>query len=181
VAIVAEEAGNTTGETFGRLSGPGAGVRELYAALSELADRDVQREHIELIVRRAGETLSPLAAWMLVRIESTRYEDVLALANTRGVSHDRVESAIAELRDRGLIRSAESIGASEPSSMLTDAGCDVLERIIAARRAHFEELSADWDPEHDQDAATYLRNVVNELVPAIHRPANLVATSKQGA
>jgi EmrB/QacA subfamily drug resistance transporter len=173
VATVAEEAGNSSGETFGRLSGPAAGVRQLYDALAKLADRDVQREHIALIVRRAGETLSPLAAWLLVRTQTTSYNDVLALAHTRGLSKERVELALTELRNRNLIASGSEDDASGRSLVLTGAGCDVLERLTAARRAHFEEMSSDWDPEHDEDAATYLRNVVRELVPTVLRPADL--------
>jgi EmrB/QacA subfamily drug resistance transporter len=169
VATVAEEAGNSTGETFGRLSGPGAGVRQLYDALAKLADRDVQRDHIELIVRRAGESLTPLAAWLLVRMDSTSYQDVLLHAGKLGIAHDRVDAGISELRERGLIRQEERDVTER--LVLTEDGCDVLERLTAARRAHFEELSADWNQEHDEDAATYLRNAVRELVPEVHRPA----------
>jgi hypothetical protein len=54
---------------------------------------------------------------------------------------------------------------------LTAAGCDVLERLVTARRAHLAELAADWDPERDADAATYLRSAVQHLVPHVRRPA----------
>jgi EmrB/QacA subfamily drug resistance transporter len=178
VATVAEEAGNSSGETFGRLSGPGAAVRQLHAALVTLADRDVQREHIELIVQRAGETLSALAAWMLVRMQSTPFHEVATLARTNGVAQERIDAAIAELRARGLIATAGDATAREPQLTLTDAGCDVLDRLTAARRAHFEELSADWNPEHDRDMAAYLRNVVRELVPTVQRPANLASSGR---
>jgi hypothetical protein len=77
--------------------GPAAGVRQLHAALVKLADRDVQREHIELIVRRAGETLTPLAAWMLVRMDRTSYDEVIALARNNGISDERINAAVEEL------------------------------------------------------------------------------------
>lgn len=173
VATVAEEAGNTAGETFGRLSGPRAGVRQLYSALATLADRDVQRGHIELIVRRAGETLSPLAAWLLVRMESTSLHDVLTTASTRGLSRAQVDAAISELRGRGLIQESEDSASGAPRLSLTNEGCGVLDRLRDARRAHFEELSADWNPDRNEDAATYLRNALRELVPAVQRPTNL--------
>jgi hypothetical protein len=173
VATAAEEIGNSTGETFGRLSGPGAGVRQLHDALVKLADRDVQREHIGLIIRRAGESLSPLAAWLLVRIERTSLPDALTLARANGISVERVETGVAELSDRGLIRDTKQVAGNELTLALTDAGCDVLDRLTAARRAHFEELSAGWDNGHDEDAAAYLRSVVRELLPDVGRPATL--------
>jgi hypothetical protein len=54
---------------------------------------------------------------------------------------------------------------------LTAAGCDVLERLVTARRAHLAELAADWDPERDRDAAAYLRSAVQDHVPDVRRPA----------
>src|SRR5206468_4331893 len=69
VAESAREAGNEAGEAFARPSDEDAVAAHLYATLSSLADRDVQRAHIERIVARAGETLTPLAAWLLVQVE----------------------------------------------------------------------------------------------------------------
>jgi hypothetical protein len=56
---------------------------------------------------------------------------------------------------------------------LTDAGCAVLSRLVAARREHLEELATEWDPEHDGDAATYLRRAVRDLVPDVERPSGV--------
>src|SRR6185436_6391240 len=70
VAATAGDVGNEAGEAFARPADEDDVAARLYAALSSLADRDVQRAHIERIVSRAGETLSPLAAWLLVRVEA---------------------------------------------------------------------------------------------------------------
>jgi len=105
-------------------------------------------------------------------MRDTSRQDVATIARTYGVAQDRIDAAVAELRDGGLIANVESGAASDPQATLTDAGCDVLERLAAARRAHFEELSADWDPEHDRDMATYMRDVARELVPDVQRPTN---------
>src|SRR3954464_6933255 len=103
VGAAAAAAGNEAGEAFGRPSDPDAVAARLYAALSSLADRDVQREHIVRIVERAGESLSPLAAWLLVQIERHPETDLTHLARGRSIPAERVPGALDELRDRGLI------------------------------------------------------------------------------
>lgn len=165
VAAVVGDAGHDAAEAFARPAGPGAVVRQLEIALSRLADRDVQREHITRIVERAGESLSPLAAWLLVRTERRPDEDSAAILREHGIPQERIDVAFGELRDRGLLQ-------MDPRPVLTDAGCTVLTRLVAARREHLEELAAEWDPEHHGDAATYLRVAVRELVPDVERPSS---------
>ena len=58
---------------------------------------------------------------------------------------------------------------SSTHSQLTASGCQVLERLVSARRAHLEELAEEWDPEHGIEAASYLRNAVRDLVPDVRR------------
>jgi EmrB/QacA subfamily drug resistance transporter len=164
VAESARDAGTTAAEVFARPDDENAAAAQLYSALGALADRDVQRQHIEQIVQRAGVALTPLAAWLLVQRERTPDIAPEALGQTRGIPAERVRSAIADLREAALI------GAG-PAPGLTAAGCEVLERLVTARRAHLAELAADWDPERDADAATYLRNAARDLVPDVRRPA----------
>jgi hypothetical protein len=45
----------------------------------------------------------------------------------------------------------------------------VLDRLVAARREHLAELAAEWDPTEENDAASYLRGAVNDLVPDARR------------
>ncbi|MFL5605173.1 MAG: hypothetical protein ACJ8AD_01885, partial [Gemmatimonadaceae bacterium] len=129
-----------------------------------LADRDVQRQHIEQIVQRAGVELSPLAAWLLVQRERAPDITPESLGRARGIPVERVRSAIADLREADLVGPG-------PAPVLTAAGCDVLERLVTARRAHLAELAADWDPARDADAASYLRSAVQDHVPDVRRPA----------
>jgi EmrB/QacA subfamily drug resistance transporter len=163
VAASAREAGNEAGETFGRPSDEDAVAAHLYATLSSLADRDVQRAHIEQIVARAGESLSALAAWLLVRIEREPAAPPFELARGQGIPAERAQAALEELRRRGLVTipRAEATTHSE----LTPTGCEVLGRLVVARRAHLAELAEEWDPTHENDAASYLRKAVQDLVP----------------
>ncbi|GAC1485516.1 MAG: MFS transporter [Gemmatimonadaceae bacterium] len=165
VAAGARDAGNEAGEVFARPSDEDAVAAHLYGALSSLADRDVQRAHIEQIVARAGETLGPLAAWLLVQIEREAQASPFELARSRGIPPERAQAALEELRRRGLVTipRADSTAHSE----LTPTGCQVLERLVSARRAHLAELAEEWDPTRDDDAVAYLRNAVRDLIPDV--------------
>ena len=174
IAEVAGDAGQDAAGAFARPSAPGATARLLSNALMKLADRDVQREHIERMVHRAGETLSALAAWLLVRTERTPDEDFVALARANGVGKDRIDTAWGELVERGLLSVAEvSTEVPKPRFKLTDAGCAVLDKLVVARREHLAELAADWNPDEDGDAAEYLRDAAHEMVPEVRRPAGI--------
>jgi predicted MarR family transcription regulator len=52
---------------------------------------------------------------------------------------------LKELEENGLICRADAGGAR--SHQLTSTGCDVLTRLIDARRAHLADLIAEWPTE----------------------------------
>src|SRR3954470_17183553 len=167
VAASARDAGNEAGEAFARPSDEDCVAAHLYATLSSLADRDVQRAHIERIVARAGETLSPLAAWLLVQVEREPNKSPFELARSRGIPVERAQAALEELRRRGLMTVPRAN--AQTDSELTRSGCEVLDRLVSARRAHLAELAEEWDPTHQNDAAQYLRAAVQDLVPDTRR------------
>ena len=167
VAAAARDTGNEAGEAFARPLDEDAVAAHLYATLSSLADRDVQRAHIERIVSRAGETLTPLAAWLLVRVEREPKVPPFELARERGIPADRAQAALEELRRRSLLTVPR--GETWTHSELTPTGCQVLERLVSARRAHLAELAGEWDPSRHDDAARYLRDAVRDLVPDVRR------------
>jgi DNA-binding MarR family transcriptional regulator len=139
----------------------------LYATLSSLADRDVQRAHIEQIVERSGETLSALAAWLLVLVEREPTVSPFELARSRGIPPERAQAALEELRRRGLVTVPRPD--STTHSELTNAGCQVLERLVLARRAHLADLAEEWNPEGEKDAEVYLREAVKDLIPDVRQ------------
>ncbi len=169
VAATAGAAGNEAGEAFGRPAGEESAEAQLYGALASLSDRAVQRQHIERIVARAGETLTPLAAWLLTRLERDPGRDPLAIAGERGIDADRARLALEELRRRDLIQPRDGSGPGLAPLAPTPAGCDVLDRLVAARRAHLSELAADWDPGRNPDLAAFLTQAVERVVPDAHR------------
>ena len=166
VGAGAGDAGEQAGEAFGRPSDEDAVVGRLQAARSRLADRDVQRVHIERMVQRAGDTLSALAAWLLVRAARTPAEDPVVIARARQVDDARTFAALEELRGRGLVTFAGVPASGMGAPHVTDAGCALLERLEEARHAHLSELAADWHPERNADLATLLVEAARGLVPA---------------
>jgi EmrB/QacA subfamily drug resistance transporter len=167
VATAAASAGEDAAGAFGRPEDATTAEQQLLRTFRTLADRDVQREHIRAIVERSGETLSPLAAWLLVRIERDPMVNIHTLGATHGVAREQVDAATDELRQRGLIERAVRQDAA--SYAVTTAGCTVLGRLVEARRDHLRDLLAEWNP-RNEDAATFLRDAARELVPDA-RPA----------
>jgi hypothetical protein len=167
VAASARDAGSESAGAFGRPADEEAVAAQISAALSSLADRDVQRSHIIRIVERAGETLSPLAAWLLIQIERNPDYDPYELSNKRAIPLERVRAAVDELRARGLV--TDSDFADPHHEKLTSSGCQVLDRLVDARRAHLSELAREWDPSQGQDISDYLRNAVRDLIPDARR------------
>ena len=91
-------------------------ISKLERFLSLLADRDVRRGYIQAVVSRAGLDVSPLAAWLLVRLDADPELDLDALAGLRRIDPDRLEGALAELRGKRLIRE-EPAGPTGPRAV----------------------------------------------------------------
>jgi DNA-binding MarR family transcriptional regulator len=139
-------------------------LSQVLRGLSLLADRDVKRQFIQAIVRRAGVELSPAAAWLLVRLEKEPAFDVAEFSSARNIEQNRLHAGLVELKDRGLILEKRSNDGKQTYD-LTDAGCETLGRLVTARRAHVAELLSEWSPEKRQEIARVLNRVTRELVP----------------
>ena len=134
---------------------------KLLRGLAVLADRDVRRRYIAAVVTRAGVDLSPTAAWLLVQIELERGIDVDELGR-RGKCHAKdLKAATAELLNKSLI----AAGSSTDVYRLTEAGCEIYNRLVAARREHLAELWPEWSPQKREEVAKILRRLARELVP----------------
>jgi len=139
----------------------------LLRGLAALADRDVQRAHIEHVVARAGLDLSAAAAWLLVRLEKDPALDPDALARAYHVDGARVRTALADLYDRGLVVETTLADRQTIRRELTPAGGEVLGRLVAARRARLAELFGDYAPGRHEQVADTLVRVARELVPDV--------------
>ncbi len=171
IAASAGDAGTDSGGAFGRPLDARVAEEQLVDAFSRLVDRQVQRGHIQLVLDRAGETLSPLAAWLLVRVERDPAADPTLLARTHHIPMERIREATIELCTRGLLETPHAgQNADHVMGRLTDEGCAVLTRLVAARRAYLAELIAEWNAEEGEDAATYLTNTVRDMIADVRRP-----------
>ena len=172
IAASAGDAGTDSGGAFGRPLDTSVAEAQLVDAFSRLVDRQVQRGHIQRVIDRAGETLTPLAAWLLVKVERDPAVDPSHLAGTHHIPMERIHDALAELCDRALIeRPPPSERGGHAMGRLTPAGCKVMDRLVAARREHLAELVAEWNAAEDGDAAAYLTESVRDLIADVRRPA----------
>jgi hypothetical protein len=132
-----------------------AGVRVLRG-LSALADQDVQRGHVEAIVKESGIDVDPFSAWLLWQLGAQPHTRVDALGVNRGVDRKLRDDGVRDLAARGWIQldSADPCG---PAS-LTPLGATMLDQLSDARRRRFEKLFASWNPADRVALAEVLRS-----------------------
>ena len=161
VAATAAETGEEVASAFGRPESAESET-ELRRSLAVFADRDVQRAHIGRIVERAGLTLTPGAAWLLVQLEREPSLDLTQLASRYHVQPDRMAASEGELESSHLVT---GMAGASGQRTVTDAGRAALARLIDARRAHLDDLLADWPADQRGAVLEELRRIVRGLVP----------------
>lgn len=134
---------------------------QLLRGLSVLADRDVRRRYVDAIVKRAGVELTPGAAWLLVQIEREPGVDIHVLGRKGKADPNKLSISRTELLEKSLVVPAST----NDVYTLTGAGCDIYNRLVAARREHLAELWPEWSPKKREEVATILRNLARELIP----------------
>lgn len=161
IAAAAEaDIGGEIAQTFAMPTDTGS-REQLLRGLAVLADRDVRRRYIAAIVERAGVDLSPAAAWLLVQIERERGVDVGELGRRGKADAKKLKAATAELLHESLIEA----GSVANVYALTEAGCEIFNRLAAARREHLAELWPEWSPKKREEVAEILRRLARELIP----------------
>jgi EmrB/QacA subfamily drug resistance transporter len=131
---------------------------EIERALSTLARRDSRERILERLCARAGLDLTARQCWVLARVGEEGPTDAFAIADRHSVDAARVAARLAELRDLGYVEGpAEAI-------VLSDAGRDALERLVAARRERLAELLDGWSPEGEADLAALLTRMARDVV-----------------
>ncbi len=146
---------------------------EFLRGLSLLSSRDVQRQFIEQVVKRAGLSLSAAAAWLLVSFEQNPALDPIALGAKQRVSADRMRAAEQELRQ------AHFIEGDAAARAVTSGGCAALGALVRARREHIRDLVADWPATKRADTALIFRHLAEELVPDVHVPLSTNSSSSR--
>ena len=168
-AASAADTGSEIGEAFARPEDESSAEEQLAAALRSLDDRAVQRQHIERIVERAGESLSALSAWLLVRADREPARSPFDVGRERDLPTERVRTAVEELRSRGLIKAIVEGDARAMRYRLTSKGCDVLDALTKARREHLSELASGWKDRSERPIDEYLTAAVIGALPNTSR------------
>ena len=159
-AATEADLGNDIAQTFSMPTDTDS-REQLLRGLAVLADRDVRRRYIASIVTRAGVDLSTTAAWLLVQIEREHGVEVNDLGRRGKCEAKKLEAATAELLDGSFI----AAGSVANVYVLTEAGCAIYNRLVAARREHLAELWPEWSPKKREEVAELLRRLARELVP----------------
>jgi hypothetical protein len=159
-AATEEDIGGDIGQAFAMPQDADSRV-QLLRGLAVLADRGARRRYVTAIVERAGVDLSAVAAWLLAQIEREPDVSVQELGRKGKVDPAKIDTAKAELLDKSLIAAASTADVYK----LTNTGCEIYNRLVAARREHLAELWPEWSPKKREDVAAILRQLARELIP----------------
>ena len=166
-ATVATSTG--VGESF---AAPGEtdSLREISRGLMRAAGRERTLQALEGIAARAGEDVSPAAAWLVMRAGAPDApEDIVALRSLPRVDPAGFDAALAELREAGYVA----------GPAVTPAGREARQRLVVAGIASLCELVEEWEPGREPELDPLLGRLAQELsepVPAA-APAPVATSS----
>jgi hypothetical protein len=105
-------------------------------------------------VQRAGISLSPSAAWLLLRAGAPDAPTDITLFRTLPlVDPTKFDTALIELQQQGL---------ATPTA-LTDTGITTRLHLVAARTDALRTLIADWQPDENPDLNPLIQRLAVEL------------------
>ena len=171
----------TTEDLSGAFGAPRAAdsLSEIIRALSVLVGRQQMREWLQRIAVEVGTDLPLSAGWVLIQLRRDPAVDLPGLAQVQNVPASGLDTAIAELLERGLIIEAlpagDSAGADGAGAdgadrvsaplALTPSGAAVADQLIDAVRHRLEGLLAGWSPEQVPELVKLLQSFATEIVP----------------
>jgi len=130
--------------------------------LTAVVNRDVRRQHVARIAERAHVGVGRAAAWLLMRLDQQDDPSLDVLVRQAPYGSEELRRAGDELRGAGLIERPDD---GVRHWHITATGCDALHRIVAARRAHIQEVFGQWSPEEREELTSLVRRLTRELVP----------------
>jgi EmrB/QacA subfamily drug resistance transporter len=131
---------------------------EIERALSTLARRDSRKRILERLCQQAGVELTARQCWVLARVGESEPTDPAAIAEAHGVDPARVAARIGELRELGYVERPDD------AVVLTAAGRDAVDGLVAARRERLAELLDGWSPETEAELAALLSRMARDVV-----------------
>ncbi len=155
-------AGNGVGESFA-VPKTTDSLAEAARALSQLIGRDERRKLIERLAERAGVDLSAAACWLIIRLDEDPEADVPALCQAFDIPTEVGRKALEELVGAGMV-TVGSNGDGVVMRQVTPAGKDVVERLVAERKASLARRCEGWAPEQNPELSTLLTGLAHDLV-----------------
>jgi hypothetical protein len=113
----------------------------------------------EQLAARAGVDLPPAECWVLVRLHFDSHADFDALSEEWGIPRDVALAALEHVEQLGLLGPTEDGGKSP-----TPEGDEMVEKLIAERRASLARLLEGWSPDRYAELSTLLTRLAHELV-----------------
>jgi EmrB/QacA subfamily drug resistance transporter len=156
-------AGSGVGESFA-IPKSGDSLAEAARALTVALGREDRRRAVELLAQRAGVDLSAAACWLLVRLHEDPGGDLEALCESYDVPVDVGWAALSELEDRDLVLERSARAGEAPTREVTPLGEEIVEKLIATRRAALAKLCEGWSPGENVDLAGLLTRLARELL-----------------
>ena len=154
-------AGNGIGESFA-IPKHTDSFAEASRALSQLLGRDERRKLVERLAERAGVDLSAAASWLIVRLHENPAADIPALCEEFDIPVEVGEQALQELVSAGYVNVAE-LSAGTPEYLVTAPGEEVVERLVAERKASLERRCEGWSPENNPELNELLLQLARDL------------------
>ena len=154
-------AGNGIGESFA-IPKHTASLAEAARALSALIGRDERRRLVERLAERAGVELSAAACWLIVRLHENPAADIPALCGDFEIPVQIGERALDELVGAGLVTDVE-IADGAPEYLVTAEGEEVVQRLVAERRASLARRCDGWSPEQNPELNELLLTLARDL------------------
>jgi hypothetical protein len=154
-------------------------LAEAARALTVLVGREGRRRLVAQLAERAGVDLSPAACWLIVRLHEDPQADVTMLCRSFDVPVEVGEGALRELEARGrVVGGAGGDGAPGGAGdggpgvrEVTVAGGEIVQRLIAERRASLARLCAGWAPEQHADLTRVAQELSREPGVEVGAPA----------
>jgi DNA-binding MarR family transcriptional regulator len=143
---------------------------EIIRALGVLVGRQRMRAYLERVAAEAGVDLPLNECWVLVQIRRG-YNDPVFLGERSGASPQAVESTLADLADKGLVKHSTGDDTSGIPVELTESGSAIADTLVATVRDRLEKLLDGWSPEQYPDLLSLLNQFAAEVIPA-RQPLN---------
>lgn len=141
-------------------------IARIEAALITLIRRATDPRANRDVNRAAGVDIERAGAVMLARVEELEPVRLSELAEAAGVDTSTASRQVARLVDDGLVvRGADPDDRRASAHRLSPSGREVRQRLNIARRAWFDDVLADFDPDERARFADLLERFVAHMQP----------------